>query len=105
MLEQQQKSEETLKHHHDHLQDMVDEQTIDLKCAVSAAEEASVAKSRFLATMSHEIRTPLNGVVGMSELLMNTELSDKQTKYANTINSSADVLLSIIGDILDFSKI
>ena len=69
------------------------------------AEEASYAKSRFLATMSHELRTPLNGVVGMADLMMGTELNDKQKKYATTLNNSAEVLLTIISDILDFSKI
>lgn len=69
------------------------------------AEEANYAKSRFLATMSHEIRTPLNGVIGMGQLLQKTELTKKQLKYIQTINSSANVLLQIIGDILDLSKI
>ncbi len=69
------------------------------------AEEANYAKSRFLATMSHEIRTPLNGVIGMGQLLQKTDLTQKQLKYIQTINSSASVLLQIIGDILDLSKI
>ncbi|MDF4886863.1 histidine kinase dimerization/phospho-acceptor domain-containing protein, partial [Vibrio parahaemolyticus] len=108
-----------LEEHKEHLEELVEQRTSQLKQANrrlneevlnhakarKQAEQASRAKSAFLATMSHEIRTPMNGVLGTARLLIDSGLNPIQKRYAEIINRSGKTLLAILNDVLDYSKI
>jgi len=95
-----------LARNREHLEEMVEQRTAELREAVTAAKAANEAKSRFLATMSHELRTPMNGVLGMAQLLLASPVDKAQTQdYARTILHSGQTLLTLLNDILDLSKI
>jgi K+-sensing histidine kinase KdpD len=97
--------EEELAKYRDHLELLIEERTLELAQAKTAAEAANVSKSAFLANMSHEIRTPMNGIIGMANLLRKEGVTAQQTKRLNTIDASAHHLLAVINDVLDLSKI
>lgn len=118
-MDERVKAQKELMTHRDHLEEIVNERTGELKAAnhrleltvekanlmAKQANEANKAKSEFLANMSHEIRTPMNAIIGFSELLADEELNETQESFLSTILNSSRNLLQLINDILDFSKI
>jgi PAS domain S-box-containing protein len=104
-IDESKRSEEALQEANDELGRRVLERTSELRAAKEAAESANRAKSEFLANMSHEIRTPMNGIIGMTDLVLETEIGREQREYLEMVRTSGKVLLGLVNDILDFSKI
>ena len=99
------KQEEELRQRNAVIEQKVEEQTHELAIARDEALEAVRMKSEFLASMSHEIRTPLNAILGMSDLMSETKLTNEQSRYVNVFKKAGDALISLVNDILDLSKI
>ena len=105
MIERLQKRDQELQQYRENLETLVEHRTQALQHATAEAQAASRAKSDFLARMSHEIRTPMNAIVGLSKLLLKTELTAHQRDYQEKVIAASDMLLGLINDILDYSRI